>query len=51
MTMCSDEPDKCAMNKLMENVTKNMFVLMGKATSMAESLKDFPAEDKRDFKE
>ena len=49
--MCEQDPEACAMSKLMENVTKNMFVLMGKATSMAETLKDFPAEDKRDFKE
>ena len=51
MHMCTKEPEACTMSKLMENVTKNMFVLMGKATSMAETLKDFPATDKRDFKE
>ena len=51
MHMCTQEPESCTMSKLMENVTKNMFVLMGKATSMAETLKDFPAPDKRDFKE
>ena len=28
-----------------------MFVIMGKMTSMAETMKDFPAVDKRDFKE
>ena len=28
-----------------------MFVLMGKATSMAETFKDFPAQDTSDFKE
>ena len=49
--MCETDPEACALSKLMENVTKNMFVLMGKATSMAETLKDFPADNKRDFKE
>ena len=49
--MCSRDPDACAMNKLIENLTKNMFVLMGKVTSLAESLKDFPATENDDFKE
>ena len=51
MHMCSTQPDDCKMNKLIENLTKNMFVLMGKITSLAESLKDFPAEENEDFKE
>ena len=51
MTFCSADDTKCSMSKLMENLSKNMFVIMGKMTSMAEVMKDFPAVDKRDFKE
>ena len=51
MHLCSTDPDACKMNKLIENLTKNMFVLMGKVTSLAESLKDFPATENEDFKE
>jgi len=32
-------------------MSKGMFVVMGKMTSMAEVMKDFPSEDRRDFKE
>jgi hypothetical protein len=35
----------------MTNMSKGMFVVMGKMTSMAEVMKDFPSEDRRDFKE
>jgi argininosuccinate lyase len=51
MTFCSSDATACTMSKLMENLSKNMFVIMGKMTSMAETMKDFPATDKRDFKE
>ena len=51
MTFCSADATRCTMSKVMENLSKNMFVLMGKMTSMAETMKDFPAVDKRDFKE
>ena len=51
MTFCSADATACTMSKLLENLSKNMFVIMGKMTSMAETMKDFPAEDRRDFKE
>ena len=51
MTFCSEDSTRCTMSKMLENLSKNMFVIMGKMTSMAETMKDFPATDKRDFKE
>ena len=51
MTFCSADATACTMSKMMENLSKGMFVIMGKMTSMAETMKDFPAVDKRDFKE
>ena len=51
LTLCAKDADACAMPKLLENLTKNMFVLVGKMTSLAETLKDFPAKDKDDFQE
>lgn len=43
--------DTCTFATISGNLSKNMFVLMGKATSMAETFKDFPAPDTGDFKE
>lgn len=51
MTFCSSDPDNCKMAKIFENLSKNMFVIMGKMTAMAETMQEFPAEDRRDFKE
>ena len=51
MTFCSADATACTMSKLMENLSKNMFVIMGKMTSVAEIMKDFPASDKREFKD
>ena len=51
MEMCNKDAEACTINKIIENLTKNMFVLMGKVTSLAESLKDFPATSNDDFKE
>jgi hypothetical protein len=48
---CFDGEGKCSVTAISENLSKNMFVLMGKATSMAETFKDFPAADMDDFKE
>ena len=36
-TMCTKSPGDCMFNKLLENLTKNMFVLVGKVTSLAET--------------
>ena len=51
MHMCTAHPDECAGPTLIDNLTKNMFVLVGKITSLAETLKGFPANDNGDFKE
>ena len=39
-----DDPSLCSFGGMMDNVTKNMFVLMGKFSSFAELMKVFPAE-------
>ena len=49
MHMCNANKDACAVNALIENLTKNAFVLVGKATSMAESAKGFPSNDRGEF--
>ena len=36
--MCTANPEACVMKTLMDNLTKNMFVLVGKFTSLAETL-------------
>ena len=55
MAMCKELDDdgvsKCAMAHITENLTKNMFVLMGKLTGMAETMKDFPSEDPDEYHE
>ena len=37
-TMCTEDKEACAMPKLTENLTKNMFVFVGKMTQMGETL-------------
>ena len=49
--MCQDNKEICAMSQITENLTKNMFVLMGKLTAMAETMKEFPAEDEGEYHE
>ena len=55
MAMCKevdeDGVSKCAMSHITENLSKNMFVLMGKLTGMAETMKDFPSEDPEEYHE
>jgi hypothetical protein len=48
---CAKDKTACTPSKFLENVTKNMFVLVGKMTSMAESFKGFPAKNTDDFAE
>ena len=48
---CATQKDSCTLQKFLENLTKNMFVLVGKMTSIAETLKGFPAKTNDDFKE
>ena len=49
--ICSSEKNACAMETITENLTKNMFVLMGKLTSMAETLKGYPSKEEDEFRE
>jgi hypothetical protein len=50
--MCQDNKEICAMSQITENLTKNMFVLMGKMTAMAETMKEFkPTEDGEELNE
>ena len=43
--MCQENKELCAMSQLTENLSKNMFVLMGKLTAMAETMKDFKVDE------
>ena len=53
MSMCKEKDEdgarKCDMAHMTENLSKNMFVLMGKMTGMAEMMKDYPAEDPDEY--
>ena len=51
VTECFAGNGTCSIATISANLSKNMFVLMGKATSMAETFKDFPAQENEDFKE
>ena len=51
MTFCTTDATKCTPQKLSENMSKNMFVLIGKMTSMAENLEGFPAKENEKFKD
>jgi len=49
--MCLESKEACAMESLTKNLTGSLFVMMGKLTSLAETLKSFPAEDGDDYVE
>ena len=49
--MCISNPEACLFPTLSQNLTKNMFVLVGKITSLAETTQNFPAPDNAGFKE
>ena len=49
--MCSENKELCAMGAITSNLTKNMFVLMGKLTSLAETLKGFPSKEEDVYNE
>ena len=49
--MCAADISSCSIGSLGENLTKNMFVLVGKITSMAETFKGFPKADNAGFRE
>ena len=44
----SDEPDlkpSCSFGIVLENFSKNAFILMGKGSTLAETWKEFPSEN------
>lgn len=43
-TFCSVHPENCTSQSLLDNLTKNMFILMGKFTDLTTILQDFPAQ-------
>ena len=51
MTLCTKTPAACSMASLTQNMSKDMFVLIGKMTSLAEVMEDFPSKDRYDFGE
>jgi hypothetical protein len=51
MTLCTKEPTACLLPKVTENLTKNMFVLIGKMTSLAETLQGFPSKEVDQYEE
>ena len=42
--MCTEEPEACAVPKITENLTKNMFVFIGKLTQMGETIAEMNKE-------
>ena len=48
---CAEDKANCEMGAITQNLTKNMFVLMGKLTSMAETFKGFPSKDQDEYRE
>lgn len=46
---CKKDPENCSSTTIMNNLTKNMFVIFGKVTEMAEIFKAFPATETEDF--
>merc|ERR1740123_1047593 len=51
MQECSGDEELCTIGAITQNLSKDMFVLMGKLTSIAETIEGFPADDNGDFKE
>ena len=51
MTLCTKDPSACLLPKVTENLTKNMFVLIGKMTSLAETLQGFPSKEVDQYEE
>ena len=49
MGMCTSNPKACSVATLTQNMSKDMFVLIGKMTSLAEVMEDFPSKDRIDF--
>jgi len=48
-TYCGTHPNSCTSAAVMDNVTKNMFVLMGKFTEITSIVQGFPAHTATDL--
>ena len=44
MSFCHVHPENCSGEAIFDNMTKNMFVLMGQVTSLTTIANEFPAE-------
>ena len=51
MQECNEDEELCTIGAITQNLSKDMFILMGKMTSIAETVQGFPADDQGDFKE
>ena len=51
MTLCAKDAHACSIATLTQNMSKDMFILIGKMTSLAEVMQDFPSKDKYDFED
>ena len=51
LSVCQKDAKACSMATITQNMSKDMFVLIGKMTSLAEVLQGFPSKDKYDFEE
>ena len=49
VTFCNNNPDSCSGQSLFENMTKNMFLLMGQVTSLTTIANEFPADNATDL--
>ena len=51
MSLCTKDFKACDMGTITQNMSKDMFVLIGKMTSLAEIMQGFPSKDKYEFEE
>ena len=51
MTLCTKDPHACSMATITQNMSKDMFALIGKTTSLSEVMQDFPSKDTEDFED
>ncbi len=50
MSFCKSSPEDCQIAKMTENLSKNVFLLVGKVSELAEMIKEFPSKDDEEFK-
>eukprot|EP00356_Strombidium_inclinatum_P002606 CAMPEP_0170478686 /NCGR_PEP_ID=MMETSP0208-20121228/172_1 /TAXON_ID=197538 /ORGANISM="Strombidium inclinatum, Strain S3" /LENGTH=177 /DNA_ID=CAMNT_0010750983 /DNA_START=49 /DNA_END=582 /DNA_ORIENTATION=- len=50
LAFCKDDAEACTIPVLTENLSKNVFSLIGKVTELAELVKGFPSKDDEEFK-